>query len=324
MIQNSLRESISAFDERERNIVLSHLDNIEKNAPRSKHTISYVLAKAFREMGKPLLMITKRDVIAFLNSIDKNKADSTKVQYFCHLEKFFAFAVDSFDMDNIDFKNPMPSTAFFKFTQNPMKKRTAKFLTMEQLKSILKLSYKKSKKEYIFFLLVIHTGMRPSECCGIRIEDIHIPERYLETGKENWCAKSTRHMNQPLEFCFSREVAAQIKDYLLYINRKSGWLFTSTKSLDEPMSFRTAFEMSRKYSEWLGFKFTMNYFRHTVISNRKQTFDGESGKPKIDDWESEILMNHIPKSTENKKYLEKPIEFKRKLFDRYYVYKGLI
>ncbi|MEX2680842.1 MAG: tyrosine-type recombinase/integrase [Candidatus Sigynarchaeota archaeon] len=327
MITQALQTAINGLSDEERGCVAAHLENERKKAIRTEKLACSVLTNMFQYMGKGLLAITKRDVLAFLSKIDKTLSDSSKIVYRSHLNSFFSFAVDYFEMDDIEFKNPMPSREFYMFSRGTIKDESdndGRLLTMDQLRAILNVTENYNKRDYIYTLIIMHTGMRPAEGITIRIENMFIKERYLRTGYEPICQKSSKHMKKPLEFCFSPEVATVLEDYLLYINRKEGWLFPSPDTSNAHVSLNWYGQIARKYSKMVGFDFSWGDLRHTLITLRKMKFDGQNGRLKILDWESEVIMNHVPKTMENRKYLEKPIEFKRKLFDTYYIYHGLI
>ena len=327
MISEALQTVIGSFSEMERNCIAEHLENEHKKSPRTEELACSILTGLLKFVGKGLLSITKRDVIDYLKHINKKLSDSTKIVYRSHLNSFFSFAVDYMEMDDIEFKNPMPSREFFRFSSAEITDNDdsgCRLLTIDQIRKILTATENHNKRDYIFALLITHTGMRPAEGITIRIENIHIPDRYLRTGYEDICRKSSKHTKLPLDFCYSPEVAGVLDDYLLYMNRSEGWLFPSPRIPNHHVSLEWYGEIAVKYSKIVGFHFTWGDLRHTIITLRRMKFDGEEGRPKIADWESEIIMNHIPKTTEARAYLEKPIEFKRKIFDKYYIYKGLI
>jgi len=58
-------------------------------------------------------------------------------------------------------------------------------------------------------------------------------------------------------------------------------------------------------------------FRHALISERKQ-------KMNIKDYQSCVLVNHVPPSLEDRVYLYKPIEWKIQLCDQFDVFAGLV
>ncbi|MFX0100474.1 MAG: tyrosine-type recombinase/integrase [Candidatus Hodarchaeota archaeon] len=220
------------------------------------------------------------------------------------------------------FRNPVPPETFYKFKNDPVGgEKVEKFLTKNQLEIILKTSKNRSIRDYILFLLAVHCGMRISELKTIRIENINFKERYLKTGLEKGARKSNKEGDKPLIFFFPSAVGRKVKEYVIYLNKKEGWLFPG-KNTKEGYMYAPQNMINRKY-KW-DFKFTMHWFRHTLITNRKMFFNGENGKPKISDWESEILMNHTPSSVENKHYTQLPIEEKRKLYDKYHPYPSLL
>lgn len=316
---------IDAFEKR---VLTNYLFEVEKSAVRSVSTYASILKKFLESIQQHPVLIKKTDMIEYLKEFDaKNYSDSYNKSTRSVLSKFLQYLDDACDMEGIPFKNPMPGSATCKFTRKEIRSRQSRvqrIFTREQIEKLLDHAYKCNRRDYVLFLLLARTGMRIEECLSIRIEDIHFDERYLLTGIEQTCQKSSRYLGSALEVVFSPEVAAMLQDYVAFLNRESGFLFASHGDkgfLSQTCIRRRLINIYRKI---VGVKFTCHWFRHTLITARKMTFDGENGTIKIADWESEIIMNHIPTSVENKVYLEKPVEFKRDLYDRYDPFKNLI
>ena len=57
-----------------------------------------------------------------------------------------------------------------------------KILTDDQIQAILTTVREKSFMIYVMFLLLVHCGMRLMEILTIKRDDLHLEERWLETG----------------------------------------------------------------------------------------------------------------------------------------------
>ena len=166
------------------------------------------------------------------------------------------------------------------------------------------------------FSLLICTGARHSEIRSIRLENINLEERYVETGFEKDARKSTLRSDEGLLFFFPEKFMVYLKNYIYSLKKDEKWLFPAFKS-DNSYSFLDdgALYYTKKIIEnALGFKFKLHKFRNTIINNRLI-------KMRCPLWLSEALTNHkISNSTQIKHYASLTIEQKRKLYDEYFPY----
>ncbi len=317
---------IHYIDEFEIDVIGNYLEDVAKSSIRTALVYATVLSKFFNYVRKHPVTTTKVDLIEYLNWVDSHRfADAYNKTTMSVLKKFFGRLEDACDMAGITFKNPVPSS--YKFTPKEIRARQSrvqKILNAEQEEKLLKHAYSSNRQDYVLFLLMIRCGIRIEEALSIRIEDINFAERYLLTGIEPTCQKSSRHLGAALEVPFSPEVGAMLKDYVMFLNRPSGFLFASNSSTGYLTQPCVQGRIKRVYATVVGVNFTCHWFRHTLITERKRVFNGEGGKKQIMDWESEVIMNHIPHSVENRVYLEKPVEFKRALYDKYDPFKNMI
>lgn len=315
------------LDDFEKEVITNYLTEVEKSSIRTAEVYACILNKFLKFVCKHPVLVVKRDVIEFLQWFDSKKfSDAYNKGTKSVLLKFFAALDDACDMEGIPFKNPVPSSATFKFTRKSIKARGSgqqKLLDEQQIQKLLDFAYEHNRQDYILFLLLARVGIRIEECLSIRIEDIHLEERYLLTGIEPTCQKSSRHLGAALEVPFAPEVGAMLREYIMFLHRENGFLFASNSSQGYVTRPCIEGRIKRVYRKVVGENFTCHWFRHTIITTRKKVFDGEGGRPKINDWESEVIMNHVPDDVENRVYLEKPVEFKRDLYDKYDPFKGL-
>ncbi len=300
-------------------IISQFLLEAGKDAPGTAVTYTSAIKLSLAQIAKPLFSITKGDVLKWLNELDAtDKALGYKRTLRAAMFSLFDYVSDHHE----EFKNPKVSKHAFDFTKPfGIESSQAPLLSIEQVQTILDAA-RNDPRDYVLFLVLAHTGMRISECLTIRIENIHIEERYLETGIEPICRKSSRLIGKALVVPLSHELAAVLEDYLSFINRKEGWLFPSPSKLDDYITKQAIDYKIGTYKEKTGIDFSAHSFRASLITNRKMAH--VDGKEKIEDWESEVIMNHVPKSLENRVYLRKPAEFKVALYDRYDVMKGVI
>lgn len=328
MIPKTLQSTAFASEDAE--IVSEYFESIAKTSIRSAGTYASCLHKFLDFTGKTsILAITKRDFYAFLKNIDAlDLSLKYKELLRAAINSFFKFVVDYCDIQGVAFTNPIVSQQFFQFAQGVnIESEVNKYLPRDDLKKILGAAYNANRRDYIIFLLMSRCGMRISEACTIRVENVHLEERYLLTGIEPTARKSSRRTGKPLVFCFAPEIAAMLREWISFLNITSGWLFPAGHADSESGHVHVTtidHQIKEFYTPRLGITFTPHWFRHTLITERKKHFDGEMGRLKISEWESEILMNHVPKSIENRVYLNKPVEFRRMLADKYDPFKGLI
>jgi len=259
----------------------------------------------------------------FQDILDKKEVKmKTKEARRSHLTSFFYYVQSLLLSENIEFRNPVPNQRVFQFTKkyDDIRKQSeikTQILTDEQLERILDYSKKNLMKKYfIEFGLLISTGARHSEIRSIRLKNINLPERYLETGFEKDARKSTLKSDEGLLFFFPDKFRTYLKNYIYTLKRDEEWLFPAIKS-DNSYSFLASgslYYTKKKIENALGFKFKLHKFRNTIINNRLI-------KMRCPLWLSEALTNHkISNSTQIKHYASLTIEQKRNLYDEYFPY----
>jgi len=316
-----------AIDSESLVLLNDHLTEKAKSSNTTAEKKRYILLGFLNEVKRNVLEVTPRDVLDYLKHLESRNdlAWSSKERYRSDLHGFYEYVEYWQRVEgNPIYRNPVPNSRIFKFSkpEKPKKKTKVSSLTRDQLAQILKLAKMRSLSEYILFQLLSKVGMRISEALTIRIEHINFTERTIKTGIEEEARKSSRHFESgELTFFFSRKLGLKLREFTLYLNKKSGWLFEGYKGNHYHVA--GMYKILKYYHEKVGFKFTFHAFRRTVISERKRLYDGKAGRLKIAGWESEIIMNHVPKSVENKHYLKLPLAEKRKIFDNYPIFEDL-
>jgi len=298
--------------------VNSYLNEVKKRSDYAYYNNKSVIRLFFEYINKPADKITKIDVRNYFRDVidKKNLKKDTKNTYRAYLSSFFDF-VESIQLKkDIDFSNPVPSKRIFQFTKKPtdIKKKSEqeiKLLTKKQIFQIIEYCKRnKSKRHFIFFGLAICTGARCSELLSIKIDNINLGERFLETGFEKNARKSTRIIEDALMFFIPRRLTEYLKNYILTLDSEE-WLFPSPS---KPDHIGTGFaEYSyRQIRKALSFHFSMHYFRHSLITYLKANECPQDIR--------EGLLNHVPSSTQGRRYEHLDTPEKRALYDKYFPY----
>jgi integrase len=161
------------------------------------------------------------------------------------------------------------------------------------------------------FGILIATGMRISEALTIKIGNINIEHRFIDTGLVKGARKSTLNSDEGLLFFIPEDFVTYIKNYLYLLDDKSKWLIPGAKEHLTTSAFynTTKYNYPKKFARF-------HTFRRTLITNRVK----KMGCPL---WISEGLMNHAPSSVEGQSYIELELHEKRELYDKYFPYKNL-
>ncbi|MFW9970766.1 MAG: tyrosine-type recombinase/integrase [Candidatus Odinarchaeota archaeon] len=238
----------------------------------------------------------------------------SKEAYRSYLKSFFDYVIGRLLKHNVEYRNPVPNKGIYKFTRHDSDIKKQKNIIDEvfseqELLEILNQSKKKSLRDFIIYALLVIDGTRISEILTIKIEHIHLNERYFETGFEKNARKTTRFSDESLIFFFPENFKPYLEQYINYIGKDNLWLFPNRRSHLTYGGFRNYVIMNYEKRFRLFHK-----FRHTLISNRLF-------KTECPLWISEGLNNHkISDSTEIKHYAKFTIEQKRDLYDRYFPY----
>ena len=306
----------------------AHLNEKLKSSVKTMEKNRYVLLVFLNHVKRNVLDVSPRDALEYLNFLESRRdiGKSTKDQYRSDILMFFEY-IEFWQRVNHNptYRNPVPNSRIFKFSETKKTKDITKVssFTKEQLVKLLKLAKMRNLRDYMLFQLLIKVGMRISEAVTIRIENIDFTERTIITGMEPRARKSSRHFeDKQLVFFFSRKLGLKLREYVLYLNKTSGWLFEGYKGNHLNITNGST-TILKYYHERMGFKFGFHAFRRTLITRRKKHYDGQDGRLKIADWESEIIMNHVPKTVEHKHYLKLSTAEKREIFDMYPMFEDI-
>lgn len=304
-------------------IIYDYLNEVYKRSTKSYKNQKSIIINCLNYLNKDLIKISMIDIKNYFDNVidirinkrNKNPIGiDSKEAYRSYLSSFFDYVIGRFLQINIEYRNPVPNKRIYKFNlqENDIRKQSDnndEIFTEQELLDILTASKKKNLRDFILFSLLIIGGARISEILSIKIEDIHLKERYFETGFEKDARKSTRFSNKSLIFFFPEKFRPYLEQYIKYIGKDNIWLFPGRTRHNYYGGFRgyVIKNFDDKYR-------LFQKYRKTLISNRLI-------KMECPLWISEGLTNHkISDSTQIKHYAKFSIKQKRDLYDKYFPY----
>ncbi|NPA74964.1 MAG: tyrosine-type recombinase/integrase [Euryarchaeota archaeon] len=157
-------------------------------------------------------------------------------------------------------------TAYFKYRKIPLPddlkppkrpKQMPKYLTEEEVRKLLDAA-KENPRDYAILSLLAYSGLRVSELCNLKFEDVELGERvvYVRSGKGD----------KDRIVVISDPAAEAIENYLLSRTDSLEYLFSSQKS--EHITRVQVFRIVKKYAELAGIKknVTPHVLRHTLAT----------------------------------------------------------
>jgi len=136
-------------------------------------------------------------------------------------------------------------------------KQMPKYLSEEEVKRLIE-SAKGNPRDYAIISLLAYSGLRVSELCNLRLEDVDFSERiiYVHSGKGD----------RDRIVVVSPHVTEAIQNYLLTRDDEMEYLFSSQKS--DRISRVQVFRLVKKYAEKAGIKkeVTPHVLRHTLAT----------------------------------------------------------
>lgn len=139
------------------------------------------------------------------------------------------------------------------------RKTSTNDITRVELVRILKLSQKRSERDYAVFCLLGYNGLRVSELVGIDIE-------HLGRDRGFFVVTVTRKGGNHQTLALSQETAWAVERYVG--ERTSGPLFTSARTPGKRMSANDVQQLVKRYAKWTGItrRISPHSFRHTFIT----------------------------------------------------------
>ncbi|OLS14901.1 MAG: hypothetical protein RBG13Loki_1470 [Promethearchaeota archaeon CR_4] len=323
---NDLSQSkLKSIDGEDKYDVLSiYLETLEHSSS-SQASNRYILKEFFEVVQKESEKVTIHDwdrYAAYLNSRISHKSGksltiSSKETYHGCIRGFYKFATPRFMREGKQFMNPIPDFKYSGLTKTIIRKgKENKLLSRDQMKKILDAARGKGYDKYLIFLIKKHTGMRNGEALSIRIEDVHLEERWIGTCLEDGARKSNKNGEKPLPFFIPKFLADELRLYIMRLqslNPGNPWLFPGR---DDRFYRRDSFLcVIRRLRSTSGVYFKGHWFRHTLNTYRKY----EKQCPR------EIrkqLINH--KTSESiDAYDEGNMKMRRDDYDKYHPYSEL-
>lgn len=288
-----------------------YLKEVDKRSSGSFKNQKGILLKCLNYINKDIQEISMIDIKKYFDEVvDKKKlALDSKETYRSYLKSFFSYIQFRLLDKNIDFRIPIPSKLVYKFTKDEGDfKRQSEMgedvFNNAELLEILEMAKKTNYRDFILYSILTITGMRVSEALTIKVENINLEERYIETG----FVKDARKSNKALLFFFPKKFKPFLEKYIRYLDNKTEWLFKGRKSYYQTNSW---FKQAKKY---YSLKYTQFHkFRRTLITKRIKDL-------KCPLLISEMLMNHKSSSVEGEHYFKLSIVEKRELYDQYFPY----
>jgi integrase len=279
------------------------------------------LSEFFSVVGKHPLDVKKRDWIFFAEYLNHRpkKLGNGKVAYGAKktirstISSFFTYI--EWMCDDEGFHNPIPITEYAGLTQDSpedvriKRNKPKKIIPDATIKAILDAAKKLGYMYYVMFLLLAHCGMRVVEMLTIRRSDVHLKERWLETGLEPGARKSNKFMQRRIIYCFNDSVKYALKQYLAFA-KPSEWLFPSPRKIGTHC--KTLKHQVESLNKTVNLHFTSHWFRKTLNHNRRYRMHC----PRED---RQKLINHIT-SDAIEFYDEAEIANLRDLYDQFHPY----
>lgn len=311
------------IDEETQSILMGFLEK-KKRTGSETTKIYYSAIRRFLEFVNisSIREITYEDSTKYFTFLDRNTKNykmNYKVNQMRYCRSFFEYAEHVFQTKRISFFNPVPKVKYFNFTPDEKltiveleSKQQDQFYTLEQLREILEKTQNVDYEKYIQVVLLVFCGMRGSEVVSIRKDNVKVYNRFLLTGMEENARKSSKN-SDGIYFCFPKEVAVVLADYMLYHNNKypnSEWMFPSHKDINKHQRIRGLQAILSNMN--FNFNVRTHKFRKT-LSTYRQEIDGV----KTPTYVLETLSNHAISSIEHKHYAQYSIKNRLSDYDRY-------
>lgn len=230
------------------------LDNQFRLDPESLKIYQCAVKQLLEHTGKSFDAITKSDIRYWLGHLkEKGYKPWTVWSKLTGLKTFFKYCWE----EGLILTNPAEEVPF-----PHVGEKLPRYLTLEQLNRFRKLLEGRLEERAIIEVLYT-TGVRISELCAMKKEDIDWSERIIHIPKGK--RKKGRIV------LFTRECAEHLRAYLNSRTDDLPYVFLSVKLKDRPIHPDTVGQwFSKYYSKSLGFKVTPHTLRHTFAAHFAQ------------------------------------------------------
>ena len=301
-------------------LITSYLQEVKKRSTGAFENNKSILRHFFKRIDKQIKDLTTIDVRDyFVKYIDKQNIQlNTKETKRFTLVGFFNYVEKMYLANDLTYSNPVPSKKIFQFTKKSTDiKRYSqivlKILSKKQINEVL--NYAKENmdlRSLTILLLEVFTGARISEVRTLLRDDIHLNERFFETGFTIDARKSTLNKTSGLIFFFPEIIIPYLKKYEKTLEN-SRWYFPGYS--DVPLSTASVRKIYVKIRRETGIFFSFHYFRRSLITERRKI-----GCP---EGVSEALMCHASSSVEAESYVKLTVAEKRDVYDKWNPYENL-
>lgn len=306
---NSAIELNIVLDTLESSILDDYLEEMRKRSDNTYYQGKSNLFACLNYINKPLKEINRKDMKSYLAYLDSRSLKySTKQIMRSKLNAFFEYLEYELESEGVDYRNPVPSSKQFKFSQHEADMKEKSFdetiYSDQQLLDLLDHSKKRSLRDFIFFGLLIATGMRVSECLSIERKNIDLENRSIKTGY----IKNARKSRKELTFYIPEKFVIYLEFYMTHL-KNTVWLFPGA-STNHWQNSSVSMYIVRHYPKYTQF----HRFRKTIITNRVM-------KMQCPEWVSEGLTNHkVSGTTQRDHYIKISDQERRDLYDKYFPY----
>ena len=195
--------------------------------------------------------VTRESVLNYLNYIEEEKKNTirTRNQRLACIKSFYQFCLveDIENMENIQKVLTIKSKKF--------PKKVIDYLTEEELKKLLEsidTSSIKGRRNLVVLSLMYDTAARASEIINLKVEDIHLEEKYVILD-----GKGKKERIVPI----MEQTVSLINQYQKEFNIKSGYLFPNKDG--SCMSNHFIEDLMHKYTNNFSKNITPHTMRHT-------------------------------------------------------------
>ncbi|MDQ0154248.1 tyrosine-type recombinase/integrase [Robertmurraya andreesenii] len=203
--------------------------------------------------GKSIDSVTKSDILGWLGYLKKKKYKPWTVWgKLTSLKTFFKYCLE----EGYIHKNPAETIPFPRIEE-----KLPYYLSLDQLGKVRELLQGRLEERAILEVLYA-TGVRISELCAMKKEDINWSERIIHIPKGKY--KKGRIV------LFTRNCEEHLKRYLDSRRDNQPYVFLSVVLKNRPIDKNTVGSRFRKYSKCLEFKFTPHTIRYTFTAHLAQ------------------------------------------------------
>jgi site-specific recombinase XerD len=240
--------------------------------------------------------VQKLYITKYLREVVDKKEIRAKVKkkYAQFILRYFKFLLDN-DLIQTDITVSMPKFTDY-VSEKTIKNAQTRIMEKEELIKLIQHAQKVNPQIFIYLIIIVHNGMRPSECISIKLKNINFEKKQIITGVVDDFAKEG-----VAYYSMHEDMIPYIKKHIEWLHETYNspeYLFHSPQSQNKFISTSSIRRDMQKYKEILKFtcKTNPHSFRHIINLDRKRRG--------CDDSLMAILLNQTPKGTNAQYYLE--------------------